>query len=64
MCVYVCMFMRRKFCRLFLSFYLYMDSENETLITIIEWQIFFTHSLSHVDSPWVATAITRQPPNA
>lgn len=56
--------MRRKFCGSFLSSHLYKDSENETLITILGWQIFFTHSLSHVDSPWVATAIIRQPPNA
>lgn len=56
------MFMRRKFCGLFLSFHLYMDSENEILITILECQILVTHSLSHPDSPWVATAIARQPP--
>jgi hypothetical protein len=42
----------------------FVDSENQTLITILWWQTFFTHSLSHVDSPWLATAITRQPPNA
>lgn len=48
------MFMKRKFCGSFLSFHLYVDSENETLITILGWQIFLTHSLSHVDSHWVS----------